>query len=208
MANFHQREADRLHSSKPVPPSGPSRPEAGTCLRSGIDARSIVILGEDRAALDALIADYHSQFPARNAVERYLVDTLVHCDWLRSRLLRVQAELYCVFTVGPDLINPLGYAWQKDSAGSNALQKVFRQLNAIDRNYFRAFTELRRLHRPPSGAEAEPESAFNNPPMIQPRSPQMGEFGFVPPNAAISSPKSRNPGATLTAGLRGAVDFR
>ncbi|MGD0499830.1 MAG: hypothetical protein ABSC23_15480 [Bryobacteraceae bacterium] len=171
MTNNRQTEADRLRTSKPV-----------TILRSGIDARAIVIPGEDRAGLEALVADYHSQFPARNAVERYLVDTLVHCDWIRRRLLRVQADLYSVLTLGPDLIHPLGYAWQKDSAGSDALQKVFRQLNAIDRTYFRAFNEIRRLQRPPAVAEPEPEPAFIPPPTVpMPSYPQIGGFGFVPP---------------------------
>jgi hypothetical protein len=97
-----------------------------------------------------------------------------------------------VLTVGPDLINPLGYAWQKDSAGSNALQKVFRQLNAIDRNYFRAFNEIRRLQRPPAvsvpGPEGAPAGSGHENSLCFPTPQMEGEFGFVPPNAAISSP--------------------
>ncbi len=70
---------------------------------------------------------------------------MINADWLRRRLHRCEAELYRALTEGEESDTPLGKAWAQDTAGPNALSKLFRQLSALDRNYHRAMEELREL---------------------------------------------------------------
>ncbi len=186
MATLRQFEANRLNAQKSTGPRTPAGKQASrfNALTLGINAQSTVIPGESSRDLDILGDEYQDQFCPTTPVERYLVDTLVTCDWVRRRLHRAQADLYRVLAARTDLINPLGYIWKEDTAGANTLQKVFRQLTSLDRSYHRALAELRRLAQERSQAEPEPETEPEGPaqqeiPVSNP--PQTGGIGFVPP---------------------------
>ena len=152
MATLRQIEANRLNAQKSTGP----RTEAGkevsrfNALKHGVDAHSTVIPGEDPAGLEALATEYHQQFKPRSPVERYLVNTLVNCDWLRRRLLRIQAELFRAMTGQSDEADPLYGLFQTGGFGPDGLQRLLNQLSATDRAYFRALAELRRI-QPPVG---------------------------------------------------------
>src|SRR5437764_12517018 len=62
-------------------------------LVTGIDAQSECIPGEDRAALNALAAEYDRQFEPMGLVERFLVDILIHDDWIIRRQRFLSADL-------------------------------------------------------------------------------------------------------------------
>ena len=63
-------------------------------LKTGIQAKSFVIRGEDPAELAELIAGYHRQFHPATSLERFLVDTLVTAEWQIRRLGQVEARLW------------------------------------------------------------------------------------------------------------------
>jgi len=166
-----------------------------------LDSHTVVIPGEDPAELDALAGEYHQQFQPRTPVERYLVNTLVNCDWLRRRLMRLQAELFRAVMMTPDHDSPLFGFFQNGGFGQDGLQRLFNQLTATDRNFFRALSELRRIQQPPAPGPLAvvpapvPEIGFVplNPaaarlpapaPAPGPWPPARGpaQIGFVPPN--------------------------
>jgi hypothetical protein len=79
--------------------TGPARLEGKAisrfnALKSGVNAKSQVIPGEDASALEALAADYHLQFQPATPLECFLVDSLVNADWQLRRLRRVEAQLW------------------------------------------------------------------------------------------------------------------
>ena len=196
MATPRQIEANRLNAQRSTGP----RTEAGkdasrfNALKHGIDAHSTVIPGENPAELEALAAEYHGQLQPRTAVENYLVNTLVNCDWLRRRLLRIQAELFRAILNTPDPDSPLDGLFQNGGFGQDGLQRLLRQISAADRSYFRALAEIRRLQRERQ-AETDPGEPLA-PPLPVPQPPRPAavfptQFGFVPPDSAsVSVPDS------------------
>ena len=191
MATPAQIAANRVNALKSTGPRSDEGKAASrfNALKHGMDAESLVIPGEDPEALAALSADYYARIQPDGPIERHYVDTMVNCDWLRRRLRRCEAQLYRALTEGDESESPLGSAWQRDAAGPNALQKIFRQLSALDRNYAGALAELRRLqaHSQPEEIELDaglPLSIMQAAGMsaypAASASPSR-QFGFVPP---------------------------
>jgi hypothetical protein len=116
-------------------------------LKHGLDARSLVIPGEDLDELAALIDDYLHQFRPDGPVERMMVDTLIRSDWHLRRYDRIESGLIIrmMGDAGPNasLANLFGPA----TAKSNALPHLFRRRQAAQRDYFRALKELQRMQK-------------------------------------------------------------
>ena len=188
MPTLSQIEANRRNSQKST---GPRSPEGKAIsrfngLKSGIDAKSQVIPGEDASALEALAADYHQQFQPANPLECFLVDSLVNADWQLRRLRRVEAQLWGFHADaakdekdGIDEDYPLGQVFQR---GIDAFNRLQRRIDAAERSYYRALKELQRHQagRLPGPSEPSEELAsFSQDP--EPPSPD-------PPAAASSGP--------------------
>ena len=152
---------------------------------------------EDPDALADLISEYYEEFRPEGPRERYYVDSMIQSDWLRRRLCRSEAELYRALTEGEESDTSLGKAWERDAAGPNALTKIFRQLNALDRDYGRAMNALSELQNDRHGLIDDPteEDDFElaSPavvsriqsaamPLMQPitNTPSPTKIGFVP----------------------------
>ncbi|MBZ5585573.1 MAG: hypothetical protein LAQ30_25910 [Acidobacteriia bacterium] len=193
MATLRQIEANRLNAQKSTGP----RTEAGkevsrfNALKHGVDAHSTVIPGEDPAGLEALATEYHQQFQPRSPVERYLVNTLVNCDWLRRRLLRIQAELFRAMTGQSDEADPLCGLFQTGGFGPDGLQRLLNQLSATDRAYFRALAELRRIQPPVGTLPDLPCRQDESAPASPGPMPPTPEIGFVPPVLPGQAAQSR-----------------
>jgi hypothetical protein len=131
MASPAQIAANRLNAQKST---GPRSTEGKSttrfnALKSGIDAKSLVIPGEDPAELSALAANYYTQFEPASPVEQFLVDCLIRTDWQLRRLHKAEAHL-----------------WQTDGdSPSPSLLRLCRLIDARERAYFRDIKELRRL---------------------------------------------------------------
>jgi hypothetical protein len=179
MISDKQLAANRLNAQRST---GPRSAEGKTAtrfnaLKHGMDAASTVIPGEDPAELEALIASYHDQFQPANPAEAYFVDTLAQSDWNKRRLLRIQAQLFRALIPEGEAPVDLAAAWQKDAVSGNALQKVFRQIAAIERSYLRGLAELRRLKEErqsqPEEQEVQAEPETNSEPVpLEPSSAQ------------------------------------
>jgi len=83
MSTLQQIEANRLNAQKSTGPRSAEGKAAVrfNALKSGIDAQSQVIPGEDPAALAALAAEYHDRYQPATPEVRALVDTLITAEW-------------------------------------------------------------------------------------------------------------------------------
>jgi len=149
-------------------------------LKTGITAKSMVIPGEDAAELESLAAEYHRQFPAVTALERFLVDALVSADWQLRRLRRVEAQLW-----SNELAEAEGSLGQVFSRGSRAFLLLQRRIDSTERSYYRALNQLQRLHEAALG-DPEPLAGEDTPELASFSSPPFEIIASVPPAADLS----------------------
>ena len=192
MSSDRQIEANRRNSQLPTRPRTPDGKPSSRCnaLKSGLNVKTQVIPGEDRAELEAMIAGYHQYWTPTNYLDRFPVDLLVRAEWLLQRFSRVEAELW---------------AHQIEDARTTAFQKLdenapvgdvygrwherFTRLQRIDsteRSYYRALNPLQRLR---------PEADYDPSPASEP-APLPPEQALAPPSApelASFSPPAPSP---------------
>jgi hypothetical protein len=176
MATEAQVLANRRNSLKSTGP----RTEAGksvtrmNALKSGLHAESLVIWKEDPAALAALSAEYHAQFAPATPVERDLVDTLVHDQWLIRRFRRTEAE---IFHYKEHFIG--GMAWEilpkVYHAIAEDLARIQPRLNSVERSYHRALKQLGS-----AGASPAPVAEGDEPAAASAGTAEGAAIGFVP----------------------------
>jgi hypothetical protein len=142
MASEAQIEANRRNSQKSTGPRSP----AGKCasrfnaLKSGIDAQSLVIPGEDAAELEAVAENYREQYQPENALEGFLVDEMVAADWQLRRLRKVEAQLWRQeAAAGGDL----GEAYTRNTV----LTRLHRRIDATERSYYRALKQIEQFRK-------------------------------------------------------------
>jgi len=152
MATQKQIEANRLNSRKSTGPRTPAGKSVSrmNALKTGIDANSQVIRGEDPSALATLTAEYYDRYQPSTPEQRALVDTLISSDWLQRRLRLAESQLWEHAFERMDRWDsetqaPLGEAF---SSNSQAFSRLQRRIDSADRNYHRALKELRRLQPP------------------------------------------------------------
>jgi hypothetical protein len=156
MTSLAQLTANRSNAQRSTGP----RTEPGkaasrfNALKFGIEARSLVLPGEDPAALEALALEYHQQFNPSGPLEDYLVRTIVQADWNRRRYTRVEAQILQLL-----LANRGAAETPLDVFASPAAQRVSRRLAAEERSFFRALKELRCAQRERQAAEEDTETA-------------------------------------------------
>jgi hypothetical protein len=63
-------------------------------LRTGIDAKSQIITGEDPEALELLTTQYYDRFQPQGPEEVALIDCAISADWLLRRLRKAEAEMW------------------------------------------------------------------------------------------------------------------
>jgi hypothetical protein len=159
MATIRQIEANRRNAHKSTGPrtdAGKAR-SAMNALKSGIDAQSEIIPGEDGASFDALAAEYINRFQPTSPDERCLVDVLIRSDWQLRRLARAEARLWQSEIQFYDRLEaPVPHASALNSA-AETLSRLQRRVDSTQRNYQRALRELESLQaaRPPDPQPAE-----------------------------------------------------
>src|ERR1041385_7588548 len=91
-----QLNANRLNAQKSTGPTSPEGKAASSlnALKTGIDAWSHIIPGEDPAELEALTAAFRNHYQPAGPVELSLVDTLISTEWIQRRLRRIEAQLW------------------------------------------------------------------------------------------------------------------
>ena len=160
MATLAQTEANRRNAQKSTGPCSVEGKAASSqnALKSGIDAKSQVLPGEQAGALEALTADYYARFRPATPEARHLVDTLVSNEWLLRRFRRIEVqilkhEMESAYRI--DAKNSVGDAYTRSERSFERLQ---RRINAAERNYHRALKELQIGFVPPPVADTDTEA--------------------------------------------------
>jgi hypothetical protein len=165
MASPAQIAANRLNSQKSTGPS-----PAGlsitrfNALKSGIDAKSHVIPGEDPAEYETLGENYRLQFQPATPSEVCLVDALITADWELRRLRKIM----------PVIWDERAFE-RPDSPAAKRLDRLYRRLDAAERSYYRALKELKKKSAATGqqdGQQTEPAAA----PEPEPEAPELASF--------------------------------
>ena len=226
MATIKQIEANRLNAQKS---SGPRTAEgkassSQNALKTGIDAQSIIIRGEDIADLETLTAEYLLRFHPQTPEQRHYVDCLIRDDWQLRRLAKADAQIWeramsRAFQL--DKNAPLGHAFEIDDKHFMRLQ---RRIDSTHRSYQKSLRELQRLQAEPTpdqsrdreselsreGAVDPPDAGSGADPLVcagppgpdsEPteNNPPSPMIGFVPSPSSEPRPVSQ---ASSTGGLR------
>src|SRR5437764_8289665 len=161
-------------------------------LKSGIDAKSQIIRGEEPKDLDALKTSYYESLQPTRPEEAVFVDALVSADWLLRRLRKTEAETWerafeeqddWSERYEEDVNQPLCRAFMSKE---NAFTRLQRRIDSAQRSLHRSLAELRRLrddHPTPDPPPAGPEPLSPGPPSptVTPSSAATkGQIGFVP----------------------------
>jgi hypothetical protein len=147
MATLQQIEANRLNAQKSTGPRSAAGKAAVrfNALKSGIDAQSQVIPGEDPAALALLAADYYDRYQPATPEVRALVDTLVTAEWLQRRFRALEAQLWQYNIRG--LYHPTeGLEVAQVYEGDNQVfSRLQRRIDAAERTYHRTLAALQKI---------------------------------------------------------------
>jgi len=166
MATQRQIQANRLNAERST---GPRTPEgkavsSQNALKSGLDAESQFVIGEDRDQFAELQHEYIARFQPLTPEERFQVDTLIRNEWTLRRLFRAEAHLWEYHVMRADRSEgvPLGAALM---AAGEVFRRLQRRITLAERSYKDAFAELERLQRargpvatPPGRTQPQPDA--------------------------------------------------
>lgn len=135
-----------MATMRQIEPNRRDAPGRLRALKSGLDAESQFVTGEDRSEFARLQQEYITRFQPMTPEERFQVDTLLRSEWALRRLFRAEAQLWEYYTLRADRSEgvPLGEALV---AGSEAFHRLQRRITLSERSYKEAFSELARLQR-------------------------------------------------------------
>ena len=151
MATAAQIAANCLNAQKSTGPRTPGGKAAirFNALQHGLDAASILIPGEDPEEYNRVVDNYTNQFCPRSPLEEAHLATIIHSDWLRRRLRRLQGNLYRAICAehgaSADKLDSL--ILFADSPKAKLLRRVTSELAALERSFLRAFNALKEIHR-------------------------------------------------------------
>ena len=191
MATLRQMEANRLNAQKSTGPRTPQGKAVSSqnALKSGLDAESQFVTGEDRGEFSALQQEYFARFHPVTPEERFQVDTLIRNEWILRRLFRAEAQLWEYHAIRADRSEgvPLGEALV---AGNEVFRRLQRRITLAERSYKDAFAELERLQRARrslAAAQATSEPDHPTPP-DQPAATDRTELGSFLHSSVESQP--------------------
>jgi hypothetical protein len=202
--SIRQIQANRLNAQQSTGPRSVEGKAAirMNALKSGIDAKSLVIHGEEPADFDSLQAEYSARWLPITPEQRALVDSLIANEWLLRRYHRAETSLWndCMRGEEPETLDPrLGRA---TFVGGAFLDRVIRYKNSVQRTYHVALHELERLQKQEL---TEPLPA--NPAPVGHLDPQLADspatstpIGFVPATPPSPVSPAVNPAAHTRSG--------
>jgi hypothetical protein len=139
-AQIVANQANAVHSTGPRTEAGKAA-VARNRLTHGLSSPAFIILpGEDPAEYLALHAAFTSEFQPLTATELFLVDELSRAQWKLQRIAHMEAAV--LSGTGDPLTEAFASAPVAD-----ALLKLSRYEGAIQRNWYRAHSQLRALRR-------------------------------------------------------------
>src|SRR5476649_1012420 len=186
MATLSQIEANRRNARLSTGPRTPEGKAASSmnAFKTGIDAESSVIPGEDAAALAALTERFYHDCQPQTAIESLLVDNIIRAAWRLRRFDRIDAEILIYVmedTNYPSPNGPIGMAFHQSSTTQSRLQ---RRINDTSRLQREAIKDLRLIQ----AARPQPQPL---PPAPQPieSEPLNSPIGFVPQTLVMEWPQ-------------------
>ena len=192
MATIKQIEANRLNAQKSTGPrsvEGKLR-SSQNALKSGIDAESLIIRGEDRAALETLTEEYVDRFHPATPEQRHYVDILIRDDWQLRRLAKVDTQIWereLASALKYDENAPHGRAY---ASGSTIFFRLERRIDSLERSYQSALRELQRLQSIEVAVaqvpDLHPQIGFVPQKSAQPSDPPI--FSCAPPSRDLTRP--------------------
>jgi hypothetical protein len=214
LATLKQTEANRLNAQRSTGPTSSAGKAASSqnALKSGIDAQSQVIRGEDPDALIALTNQYLSDHQPQTAAERALVDILIDSDWLLRRLRKAEAQLweYYLWEIGDwnRILADRNVQSQKPPARTDtsvgvaygraqlALTRLERRRELLQRSAHRALDDLRKAQasRADCPLPADPPAADPGCPQGPPAGPPAPS---PQPSAPPATPSQQTPNPTI-----------
>ena len=142
-----RRAANQRNSRKstgPVTPAGKARMR-NNALRHGLTSKHVVIDGEDPAEYQALRRDLLNELRPATAHEAQLVTEIAESSWRLLRARRIEILLFeSNMQDGPDPDAALAASFH---ANNREFDKLRRYTTTIERSYYRAITELRKLQK-------------------------------------------------------------
>jgi hypothetical protein len=194
MPTQNQIDANRRnaqHSTGPRTVEGKAA-SSMNALKSGIDAQSSVIPGEDAADLAALTERLYQDCQPQTVIESLLVDDIVRDTWLLTRLARIDAQLLIHTIEDTNYPSPNGPAGKAFHNTANTQSRLQRRINDTRRLRLQSIQELQQLQ----AARPQPQP---QPPVPQP-GPQPTEtesltspIGFVPQTPFMQSTPEASP---------------
>jgi hypothetical protein len=149
MATAAQIAANRANAQKSTGPRSVEGKEASrfNALQHGMDAASIVIPGEDPDDYQHIADRYHRECQPESVIEDFHVSTMIRADWQKRRLQRTEAKIYRALLAEGNTPEDLDVAILRDSPTAKLLHRVLALIASLDRAYFRALNDLRRIQR-------------------------------------------------------------
>ena len=187
MATERQIAANRRNAQLSTGPRTPEGKATSSmnALKSGLDAESQFVLGEERADFAALQQEYLEHFQPTTPDQRYQVDRLLRCEWLLRRMFRVESYAWEYHIIRADWSEgvQLGDAWAQ---ASSEFMRIHRRTVHLERSYQEALAELRRSQQ---NSHAEPVATKEE-------TPKLGSFLKTPAaDISTATPSSEPPPA-------------
>jgi hypothetical protein len=159
MSTRKQRRANRLNAQMSTGPRTleGKRVSSQNALKSGLDAKSQIVMGESPEEFAQLQAEYFEQFAPAGAEQRFLVDKLIRNEWLLRRYHRVEAQLWVYQTRLCDQAGgvELGEAYTK---AATLFLRLHRQIHTVEKAHKEALEQLNTLQPPPELSETKDQT--------------------------------------------------
>ena len=202
MSTERQIEANRRNAAKSTGPRSVEGKAASrmNALKSGIDAESTIIIGEDPEALAQLTESFYRDYHPQTAMECALLDNVIRDTWLLTRFFRIDAEIidYKIEdALHPKEVNQAGRAFIDSSTHQIRLQ---RRIDQTRRSQIQGFKELQCLQAERRAQPPAPQPQPQAQPLDITAFPSTGneQIGFVPqtpPQSPDSEPLPSPPAA-------------
>ena len=194
MSTLRQIEANGRNAQNSTGPTSVTGKAVSSmnALKTGIDAKSLVLPSEKVADLQQLIDEFYQHHHPASPEARVLLDDLIRCEWTLRRLGVAETQLFEyahqeAFTVEDDF--PLGQSCMQNHKPFGQLQW---RLDSTRRALYRALHALQQLEAAPAPAPSvAPDPPALAPPSLPP-SPQTtsSQIGFVPATPTPGADKS------------------
>jgi hypothetical protein len=189
MATLTQIEANRRNAQLSTGPRTPDGKAASSmnALKSGIDAESSIIPGEDAAVLAALTARLYHGCQPQTDIECLLVDNIIRHAWRLRRFDRIDAELLIHTIEDTNYPSPNGPAGKAFNNTANTQSRLQRRINDTHRLQREAIMDLKRLQAEHPQPQAQLPAQPLAPQPVETESPQP-PIGFVPQPPVMQRP--------------------